>query len=578
MTEKCDVVVVGARLAGSSAAAHLARAGLDVVVIDRSSFPSDQLSTHLLFPDGVNEVRRMGALDGILAHEPTRSSWLDLTVNAGRDDEVRIRERWRNAGPIDYCLCVPRIVQDHELVKAARAAGADVRERHKLVEVLWKGGRACGIRYADREGIQHDLLADVVLGADGRRSSVASEVDAFTPYRASRNGRGLVWRYADDPLHGTRQGETIHQWRDGESMAFLFPSTPAPRMLVLFMGAAEEAKQALADPEEYWQRKLNEHPGVAARTKDATNLSDLRATGDTTSYFRASSGPGWALIGDAGHFKDPVLGQGQRDALWSGRRVAEQIIDTLGDPAAVDLALRDWERERDEECLHAYHFGNTETEVTPVSPVFTEVIRRASDQPRNPAPELGDLYGRARTFLEVLSLPRVAAGLAAATRRAVQGPAAAEEIESLVGEVRTHFAIRDELAHPVFRSRRVVRGSDHPDPCPPTAVRLVPRSDTSPSGNSGTAQSGPEPAETQSAPVDKVEAVHSRSGRSESDDGPTVAPSPDKAVPASGRASSAPATAARNASVKAEATTKQPGKNEQSSPRQVASNQKAVPR
>ena len=55
------MVIIGARLTGASAATHLARAGLDVVAFDRSAFPSDQLSTHLLFPDGINEIRRMGA-------------------------------------------------------------------------------------------------------------------------------------------------------------------------------------------------------------------------------------------------------------------------------------------------------------------------------------------------------------------------------------------------------------------------------------------------------------------------------------------------------------------------------------
>ena len=65
--EVCDVVVVGARLAGACAAAHFARAGRSVVVLDRSRFPSDQLSTHLLFPSGIHELARMGALDRILA-------------------------------------------------------------------------------------------------------------------------------------------------------------------------------------------------------------------------------------------------------------------------------------------------------------------------------------------------------------------------------------------------------------------------------------------------------------------------------------------------------------------------------
>ncbi|MFE5284870.1 NAD(P)/FAD-dependent oxidoreductase [Nocardia sp. NPDC056611] len=470
MDQHCDVVIVGARLAGACAATHLARAGVDVVALDRSSFPSDQFSTHLLFPDGINEVRKMGALDGIQAHNPTRSLYLSLTIDGGTADEVRVFERWRNAGPIDYCMCVPRILQDVELVKAARAAGADVRERHKLVEVLWRGGRACGVRYADAEGRQHNLYARLVVGADGRRSSVAAQVGANTPYRASRNGRGLVFRYADDPLYGTRDGETIHQYRDGGSMAFVFPSAPAPRMLMLFMGAAEEAATALADPEAYWEAKLRQHPTLAKRVAGATNLSAVRGTGDTTGFFRASSGPGWALIGDAGHFKDPVLGQGQRDALWTGRRLAEVVVESLHDTRELDLAVRQWEQERDHECLHAYHFGNIETEPLPASPVLTEILRRQT-QDGATTPNLGDLYGRARTMPQVLNTGRLVRGLADTLRHHRRNLDTPEAARRVVADIRTQIGVRRELAGKKFRPSAVVVGSDRPDPTPPAPVR-----------------------------------------------------------------------------------------------------------
>lgn len=108
ITERCDVVVAGARLAGACAASHLAHAGYHAIVLDRSHFPSDQLSTHLMFPAGVDELRRMGALQGILALNPTRSPNLSLTA----PDGVVVRERWRPVGDIDYCLCVPRLLQD----------------------------------------------------------------------------------------------------------------------------------------------------------------------------------------------------------------------------------------------------------------------------------------------------------------------------------------------------------------------------------------------------------------------------------------------------------------------------------
>jgi menaquinone-9 beta-reductase len=488
MTQRCDVVIIGARLAGACAATHLARAGLDVVVLDRSRFPSDQMSTHLLFPDGVNELRLMGALRGILASNPTRSPWLELTTNGA----AGLVERWRPVGPIDYCMCVPRTIQDIELVRAARAAGADVRERHRLVEVLWRGGRASGVRYADQAGNQYDLEAGLVIGADGRRSSVAAEVGAFRPYRGSRNGRGLVFRYADDPMHGSREGSTIYQWRDGDSFAFLFPSAPAPKMLMLFMGRAEEAAEAMADQEGYWRRKLLEHPGMAERVDGASNFSPLRATGDTSAYFRASSGPGWALAGDAGHFKDPVIGQGQRDALWSGRRLAETAAPWLGasgDPGGLDLAMRRWERERDAECVHAYHFGNLETEIKPVSPVLTEILRRAGRR-RGHGPDIGDVFGRGRTLPQVVTLARMGAGLAGALRRGTSGAPALPTTRAALDELRVHLGVRQELLGRRFRSSRVVPGSEHPDPRPPAPSRVIARVDA-PAPASGTESGAP---------------------------------------------------------------------------------------
>ncbi len=459
MTDHCDVIIIGSRLAGACAAAHFARAGRNVVALDRSRFPSDQLSTHLLFPSGIHELQRMGALEGIMAKDPMRSPWLSLQAGDG----VRVHERWRASGPIDYCLCVPRPIQDLELVLAARAAGADVREKHRMLDVLWRGGRACGVRYLDADGVEHELHASLVIGADGRRSSVAAAVGSYRPYRASRNGRGLVFRYGTDPMAGTQAGETVYQWRDGDSLGFAFPSAPRGKILMLFMGRAEEVARARSDPEAYWAGKLAEHPDMARRLANVTDLTKLRSTDDTSAFFRASSGPGWALIGDAGHFKDPVIGQGQRDALWTGRAIAEAVADKLDDPAAVDLALRRFERARDVECLPSYHFGNIETRVQPVSPVLVEILRRSS---RSESPDVGDLFGRARTLPQVITLPRMFSGLGAALRRE-RITSWARLSRDAFAELGVHVRVRQELLGQRFRSSRLLPGVEHPDPQAP---------------------------------------------------------------------------------------------------------------
>jgi flavin-dependent dehydrogenase len=459
MDERCDVVIVGSRLAGATAAAHLARAGRRVVVLDRSHFPSNQLSTHLLFPSGVHELQRMGALDGILANDPVKSPWLSLQI-----EDSELTERWRPSGPIDYCMCVPRTIQDIELVRAARAAGAEVRERHRFLGVLWRGGRACGVRYAGPDGAEHTIYAKLVVGADGRRSSVAAEVGSFRPYRASRNGRGLVFRYGQDPLVGTRAGETIYQFWEGDSLGFLFPSAPRGKALMLFMGAAEEAAQAKADPEGYWADKMARHPRMAARAEGMTDLTPLTSTDATSAYFRASSGPGWVLLGDAGHFKDPVIGQGQRDAMWSGRVLAEDAEPLLDDPAELDRALRQWEQRRDRECLPSYHFGNIETRVEPVAPVFTELVRRSSI---HPSPDLGDLFGRARSMPQVLSLPRMTAGLVSAMARPHAERPEGLSLKHTVRDLKVHLGVRKELLSRRFRSHVLVSGSEHANAEPP---------------------------------------------------------------------------------------------------------------
>ena len=71
------------------------------------------------------------------------------------------------------------------------------------------------------------------------------------------------------------------------------------------MGHRDEVRDARKDPEGYWLRKLRQHPGLAARVAGARPVSKMRSTGETPAFFRASSGPGWALAGDAGHLRIP---------------------------------------------------------------------------------------------------------------------------------------------------------------------------------------------------------------------------------------------------------------------------------
>jgi 2-polyprenyl-6-methoxyphenol hydroxylase-like FAD-dependent oxidoreductase len=466
--EHADVVVVGGRLAGCAVAAPLARAGRKVIVLDKMAFPSDQLSTHVLFPAGVSEFAKMGALHRILAVNPSIVRY----IHAEAEGVVCIERMGPARDGINFGLCIPRPLQDICLVEAAREQGADVREHSTFGSLHWRAGRVSGVRYFDSDGVPRDIEAHLVIGADGRRSPVAAAVGAWNPYRVSRNGRGLVFRYAQDPRPaGSAATETYYQWRSGNSFAMAFPSAPKGTMLLLFMADRDEASEARRDPEGYWQRKLEQHPSMRARIQgaDLSTCTKIRSTGETPAFFRASSGPGWALAGDAAHFKDPVTAQGQRDAMWMGRTLAEHILPVLDDPLAVDRATRRWEAHRDEHCLPAYHFANFDTRVEVQSPAVCEFFRDAG---RTTEPDLTDLFGRGRTFQQVAPLPRLAKCVASALLRGDRPRS--ETIARAIPELRTELEIRRERFAHRFRETRLVTGSDHPGtvwPKAPTVKR-----------------------------------------------------------------------------------------------------------
>lgn len=407
--EHADVVIVGARLSGCATAIPLARAGRRVVALDQASFPSNTISTHGLWPGHLAELQRLGALQRVLDLDPPKLYWL-LFYHLG----LHVRERGRPVDGIDYGLCVPRPQLDAAVQEVAREAGADVRERVLVNELLWQDGRVAGVRCTARNRPTQtiEIRAPLVVGADGRRSTVAELVGSAEPYRGSRNGRGFVYWYMDDPKLGTTWRNSTALWQVGETHTLVMP-TPDDRMCVTFMGPAEHVALYRSDTEGMWEQTLRQHRHLAERVAGADNCSSAFTVSNLTAFFRASSGPGWALVGDAGHFKDPVIGQGIRDSLQFGRRLGERVAEILDEPRALDRALREWERERDRAALPTYHWANRQSHVDPEVPLLAEALRTW----RTGGFELGDMFSRVRRPEEIISPGRASVWLVKALAR-----------------------------------------------------------------------------------------------------------------------------------------------------------------
>src|SRR4051812_32186349 len=173
MSDSYDAIIVGARCAGAPAAMLLARQGHHVLLLDRASFPSDTLSTHVIHAPGVAALKRWGLLDTV-----TATGCPPIDRYAFDFGPITIAGTPQPRDGISTAYAPRRTVLDKILVDAARAAGVDVREHFSVDEIVIEHGAVAGIRGRGEDGTTVVERARVVIGADGRNSHVAKAVGA----------------------------------------------------------------------------------------------------------------------------------------------------------------------------------------------------------------------------------------------------------------------------------------------------------------------------------------------------------------------------------------------------------------
>ncbi|MCW4355162.1 FAD-dependent monooxygenase [Hoyosella sp. YIM 151337] len=342
---KFDVVVVGARCAGATLSTLLARRGLRVCVLDKATFPSETLSTCAFQSNGVEVLRRIGVLDEILAagaHVVRRATITSTHEKFTVDIDPAV---------YGQVLGMRRTTMDAILIDYAARSGVEVRTKCPVEGVIVESGRVRGV--TTRFG---DIRADVVIGADGRSSTVARSVGA-REYCAHRAGRMPTWSFYEgvDPKHGFFFG-AVGGMNVG-STAFLGLPLDG-QFIVTVAPPAEDARDYLSDRYTQFDARLQSFPELAAAVDGATRVGPIRVLQKWHSYFRESAGPGWALVGDAGHFKDYSLGQGQSDAFRQAEHLADRLIDGLESDGNLDIELSRWWRWRDRDAWQMY-WANT---------------------------------------------------------------------------------------------------------------------------------------------------------------------------------------------------------------------------
>lgn len=361
MSKAYDVIVVGARCAGSPIAMLLARKGYRVLVVDRATFPSDTISTHIVQPLAVAALARWGLLDRLRATgcPPMHTYTYDfgpVTISGapGTAD-----------APVAYCP--RRTILDKLLVDAASEAGAEVRESFAVEEILVESGSVTGIKGRSPGGAAVTERARVVVGADGRHSRVA---EAVQPPQYNEKPQLLAAYYtywSNLPVDG--HFDTFIRPLRG------FAAAPTHDGLTMTVGGwpFAEFDANKKDVERHFLNLFELVPAFAERIHAAKREAPI-AGAVTPNFFRRPYGPGWTLVGDAGYIRDPITAQGINDAFRDAERCAEALDAVFTGKRSFDEAMADYQRDRDRHVEGMYEFTCQLATLEPPPPQMQQLI------------------------------------------------------------------------------------------------------------------------------------------------------------------------------------------------------------
>ena len=377
-----DVIVVGARCAGSPTAMLLARRGYRVLVVDKAMFPSDTISSHYLHQRGVAQLARWRLLDRVAATDAPGVT--KMTFDAG---PVRLVGSPPPVDDIVQGYCVRRKLLDQILLDAAVESGAEVRQGFTVTEILRDGERVAGIRGHVSGGKTVTEKARLVIGADGVRSMVARAVDApFTRYVAPLTCNYYSY-FANLPVDG------VELFPRGGCFVVATPTNDGLTS-VNVVWPAERFDQVRVDVRRFWIEALERRAApLAERMRGATQAERFYGTPMVPNYLRKPFGDGWALVGDAGYMKDPITAQGMTDAFRDADALAAAVHAGFAGRATMDEALTWYEQQRDEHVMPMFRHTCELARLAPMPPPMLDLLRAIEDKPDEISRFLGTTTG-----------------------------------------------------------------------------------------------------------------------------------------------------------------------------------------
>jgi 2-polyprenyl-6-methoxyphenol hydroxylase-like FAD-dependent oxidoreductase len=358
-----DAIIIGARCAGAPTAMLLARKGYRVLLVDKATFPSDTISTHIVWPHGAAIMDRWGLLERLAATGCPPVA-LRLIFDVGPFAlEGGITDT--NAGRGGFCP--RRTVLDKLLVDAAVESGAEVREGFAVETLLWDGDRVAGIKGHGRSGGSVDERAQIVIGADGVHSLVAKSVRPLE-YDVKPPLTTNYYSY----FSGFEASDLEEYVRDYQAVG-CFP-THDGLTLVAVLWPSRRFQEVRTDVEGHVRKVLESTPTVAERMQRARREEKWVGVAGVPNYFRQPFGPGWALVGDAAYNKDPITAQGISDAFIDAEALASALDESWAGRRLLGEALAANQASRDQRAKPMYDFTCQLATLEPPPPLMQRLF------------------------------------------------------------------------------------------------------------------------------------------------------------------------------------------------------------
>ncbi len=338
------VIVVGGGPAGSSTAFFLARAGIEVTLLDRARFPRDKTCSEYLSPqasrilsamNALGEVEKSGAaqLAGMRVHAPNGA-----TIHGEFVSDHGFR------GYRDRGLAIRRTILDSILLDRTRSAGVDVHEGVRVTDVIrHPDGAVSGVKTIEADGGMSERRAQLVVGADGLRSVIGRRLGLIRPSRWPKR-IALVAHYSGVE----HDGEFGEMYVDSGGYCGV-ASVDNGVTNVAVVVPASRAPEIAIDRTEFLESWIAERPALAERFVRAERVSPVRATGPFATSARRAWVEGAALVGDAAEFFDPFTGEGIYTALRGGEILSSFVSDSIRANRSSARSLREYERARRKE-------------------------------------------------------------------------------------------------------------------------------------------------------------------------------------------------------------------------------------